>query len=76
MPQVRLRTSGSKATLDILGAASASADYREVHIIRDYYRGWDSTLWVRQFAWRPGIVATSPERRDRRDGIVEVHRCD
>jgi hypothetical protein len=66
---------GLIAAASILGAAApASAEYREVRIIRD----WDRPPWARHFAWR-GDCRDVTERRYRPDGRVEIrrfHRCD
>jgi hypothetical protein len=61
----------------ILGATSASAEYREVRIVRDWDH-WHHPPWFRHFArWRDCRDIT--ERRYRPDGTVvvrRIHRCD
>jgi hypothetical protein len=62
----------------ILGAAPASAEYREVRIVRDWDRDWDRPHWFRHFAWL-GDCRDVTERRYRPNGTIEIrriHRCD
>jgi hypothetical protein len=68
---------GMVAAAAILGATSASAEYREVRIVRDWDH-WHHPPWFRHFArWRDCRDIT--ERRYRPDGTVvvrRIHRCD
>lgn len=63
-----------------LSAVPASADYREVRIVREYDRDWGPPWrpW-RHVEWRGPECRDVIERRYRRNGtVVEriVHRCD
>jgi hypothetical protein len=67
---------GVVAAVAILGATPASAEYREVRIVRDWDH-WHHPPWFRDFAW--GGCRDITERRYRPDGTVvvrRIHRCD
>jgi hypothetical protein len=60
------------------GAAPASAEYREVRIVRDWDYDWHRRPSARHFA-RWGECRDVRERRYRPDGTVvvrRIHRCD
>jgi Ni/Co efflux regulator RcnB len=67
---------GVVAAAAILGAAPASAEYREVRIVRDWDPPWHHRPWYRHFAW--GGCRDVTERRYQPDGTVvvrRIHRC-
>jgi hypothetical protein len=60
----------------VCGGAPASAQYREVRIVRDY--DWHRPPWARHYA-RWGECRDVTERRYRPNGTVvvrRIHRCD
>jgi hypothetical protein len=58
---------GVVATAAILGGAPASAEYREVRIVRDWDPPWHHRPWYRHFAW--GGCRDVTERRYQPDAL-------